>query len=229
MKIPEPLQKRLREHKIIPSSKDYLPEPQADSHILVKSRTDHSGFAYIPLDFLSKDLSLRLLIQGAGRDPDSAQEGVAAGYIFEALGGLPLALEMAGAYLRHRHVSWKQYRDFLAQNPKAALPSKFAEESLTKHQTDLYSTLKVNETVFAEETWLRDILDLLTWSGSAPMGLSLMCALLDVKDETELTNALGLGVALRLLQKTKGAESFAIHRLVRQVRREDIPLEVRRD
>lgn len=211
----------------IETIKNYLPEQPAVPHILVTSRTDQAGFTPVPINPLSDDLSLELLCKEAGREPAGETEEAAAREIAKTLGGLPLALELAGAYLHHRPaVSWQQYRELLAQNLKAALPKKLAS-SFTQHEADLYSTLKINEEVFEEEPGLRDILDLLTWSGSAPMGLSLMARLLDVKNPVELIGALGLGESLRLLQKSPDNDSYAIHRLVSKVRREEIPLEER--
>jgi tetratricopeptide (TPR) repeat protein len=109
------------------------------------------------------------------------------------------------------------------------MPVKLTGGGFTQHEADLYSTLKINEEVFAEEPRLRDILDLLTWSGTAPMGISLMCKLLDVDGPVELTGALGLGVSLRMLQKSPDAESYSIHRLLSEVRREEIPLDGRKE
>lgn len=208
---------------------NYLPEPEADPHILVTSRTDQPGFVPIELDPLNEALSVELLIQEAGRKPLGDAEEEAARKIADALGGLPLALELAGAFLQYRKVTWQQYYSLLEQSLKDATSVKPIGGGFTKHETDLYSTLKINEQVFAEEPRLRDILDLLTWSGSSSMGISLMCALLDVKNPAELTGALGLGALLRLLQKTPDAESYSIHRLVGEVRREEIPLQDRRE
>lgn len=202
---------------------DYLPEPQAEPHILVTSRVEQPGFTPVPLDLLNEELSLKLLLQEAGKEPEEEAEREAARKIAHALGGLPLALELAGAYLRHRPVGWRQYYDLLQHNLKAALPGRFLTGSFTQHEADLYSTLKIDEEVFDEEPRLREILDLLTWSGPASMGSSLLCALLDAPNLIELTGALGLGVALRLLQKTPDSESYALHRLVREVRREEVP------
>ncbi|HEX5733727.1 MAG TPA: tetratricopeptide repeat protein [Blastocatellia bacterium] len=208
--------------------KAYLPEPQANPHILVTSRIEQPGFTPIPLDLLNSELSLKLLLQGAGaaQQPVGAEEEKAAQEIANALHGLPLALELAGAYVSYRRVGWQEYRDLLKQSVKAALPVKFLGGSFTKHAKDLYSTLKINEEVLSEEPRLRDILDLLAWSGSASMGMSLMCALLDVRNQAELTNALGLATSIRLLQKV-GKDSYSIHRLVAEMRREEIPLEGR--
>jgi tetratricopeptide (TPR) repeat protein/Mrp family chromosome partitioning ATPase len=206
---------------------EYLPEPAAEPHIIVTSRIDQPKFNPILLDPLNDSLSFELLIQEAGRKPVGQAEETAAHDIIIALGGLPLALEMAGAYLRHRPISWQQYRDLLTQNIKAALPTVYGKG--TKHEADLYSALKIDEDLFAEEPRLREILDLLTWSGSAPMGLSLMCALLDVSNPFELTNALGLGISVRILQKIPSAERFTLHRLVQKIRREDTQLEERQE
>ena len=206
----------------------YLPEPQADPHILVTSRTEQPGFTPIPLALLDDDLSLKMLVQEANRQPDTDEERQAARDIASALGGLPLALELAGAYLRHRPVGWQEYRELLRQNLQAALPARFLD-SLTQHEAGLYPTLKLNETVFQDEPLLKDIIDLLTWSGSAPMGRDFMGALLHIQDTTQLTHALGLGEALHLLKKTPQTERYALHRLVRVVGREIAPLADRQD
>jgi len=209
--------------------RDYLPEPEAEPHILVTSRFDQPDFVPVPLELLDLDLSLQLLTQEAGQSPANEEELKAAKEISEKLGGLPLALELAGAYLRHRPLGWIRYRDLLNQNLKAALPGKLLRGSFTRHEADLYSTLKLNEDALTEEPLLREILDVLTWSGPSAMGESLLCAVLDVKEPSKIAGALSLGVALRLLRKTPGAENYALHRLVCEVRREDTPLAPRKE
>ncbi|HEX5735394.1 MAG TPA: tetratricopeptide repeat protein [Blastocatellia bacterium] len=197
-----------------------------DTHVLATTRFELYGFEPIPLDPLNDNLSYKLLIQEARREPSEGPETSAALSIVKLLGGLPLAIELAGAYLRHRPTfDWEQYQRFLTNNLKEALPKKFLQNAYTKHKADLYSTLKINESLFEDEPRLRDILDLLTWSGPAPMGADLLCYLLNVEDITELLGALSLGTTLRLLNKPQNIDSYAIHRLVREVRREDIPLE----
>jgi tetratricopeptide (TPR) repeat protein len=200
----------------------YLPEHPANPHILVTSRTEQPDFTYVPIDVLDSGQSLQLLLQEAGRQPDTVADREAAQAIANTLGGLPLALELAGAYLARRPVGWQDYLVLLQHNLRAALPQRFA--SLTRHQADLYSTLQISEGVFAEELRLREVLDVLTWSAAAPMGLDLLAAMMGIQKPTELTGALGLGVALRILQKTPGTQAYGIHRLVREVRREDVPL-----
>ena len=203
----------------------YLPEPEANPHILVTSRTDHAGFQPVALDPLDGSLSRELLTKEAGREPGSLDEDNAIQGIVALLGGLPLALELAGAYLGHRpSVTFKQYFELLSKDLKSALPKRV--ESFTKHEADLYSTLRLSEGLLNEEPYLRDILDLLTWSGSAPMSTGLIAHLLNVT-EASLLGSLAGGTELRLLQRSEKSNSYSLHRLVGEVRRVEIPLEER--
>jgi tetratricopeptide (TPR) repeat protein len=204
----------------------YLPPRETGVHILVTSRVGQAGFRPVPLDLLDMMQSLELLTREAGREPESRAEEEALLEIAERLGGLPLALELAGAFIRHRGIGWGLYRDRLNRDPRAALTGRFLQSS-TEHGSDLYSTLQIDEEVFEEEPLLRNILDVLAWSGPAPMGASLLSKMLALEDATDLTEALGLGVALRLLQKTLGTDSYAIHRLVSEVWRQSHPIDER--
>jgi tetratricopeptide (TPR) repeat protein len=200
----------------------YLPLPSAQPHLLATSRNEQPGFIPVSLDILDEEQSLALLSSEAGRSPVDGEEETAAREIARELGGLPLALEMAGAYLLYRPVQWQQYRNLLRNNPKAALRTKFLT-SFTGHEADLFATLRIQEGLFEDEPLLREILDILTWSGSASMGLSLLAAVLS-KEESDLLGALSLGVKLRLLEGSVEADRYSLHRLVRKVRQEDQPL-----
>lgn len=210
----------------IDAIRDYLPNPSASPHILVTSRREQPEFVDIKLDLLDDKQSYSMLVQEAGAAPTNESEETAAREIAVILSGLPLALELAGAYLTRRPIGWCAYRNMLRANLKQALPTQLA--SLTKHEADLFKTLSISEQEISEEPLLAEVLDLLTWSGSSPMGLRLMAHLLDVQPNT-LQSALGLGVALRLLQKVPENERYAVHRLVQEVRRQDRPLAQRND
>ncbi|MBI1730461.1 tetratricopeptide repeat protein [Candidatus Acetothermia bacterium] len=207
----------------------YLPTTEANPHILVTGRNEQPGFISVPIDKLNPKDSYKLLTQEVGKEPISEEEKKAVDEIIEKLDGLPLALEIAGAFVRYRQLNWTEYAGLLETSLKIALPPQFLKGSFTKHDKDLYSTLKVSEKILEEEPKLAEILNLLTWSGSAPMGFPLMKDLIIHEDEAKLRNALSLGASLRLLQKHPDKESYAIHRLVQEVRREDLPLQKNKD
>jgi tetratricopeptide (TPR) repeat protein len=168
---------------------------------------------------------MMLLCSEARRSPQSPEEEKAAKDILEILGGLPLALELAGAYLgEKRLVKFGDYLAKLKADPVKALEYKKLL-SFTEHGPDLYSTLKINEELFSDDDGLllRDILNLLAWSSPAHMGLSLMGKLLE-KDESELRAALSIGLNYRLLYREQNLERYGIHRLVREVRRIEVPI-----
>lgn len=205
----------------------YLPEASASPHLLITSRQPQPGFTEVPLHLLSVDDSVELLFQEAGAKPSDPKEIDAAKVVAESLDGLPLALELAGAYLKHRDVSWLDYLDLLKKSFHDALEGRFLE-SFTKHEKDLYSTLKIGEAIYQEEPKIRDIIRVLTWSGSAPMSRPLLETLLGANHH-EVTGALGLGVKLKILVRSISGESYSLHRLVQQVMRDMHPLAADKD
>jgi tetratricopeptide (TPR) repeat protein len=166
-------------------------------------------------------VSLALLYQEANAEPLYEAETEAAKEIVELLGHLPLAIELAGAFMKYDHVSFESYRDLLKSDLTAALPEEMS--SFTKHEPNLAKTLHIDERILKKHPLLKEILDILTWSGSDPMGIELLSSLLD-KEPVHLTRDLSVGVALRLLQETTATKSYSIHRLVRQFRKNEIPL-----
>jgi tetratricopeptide (TPR) repeat protein len=207
----------------------YLPEPRAAPHLLITSRLEQPGFEPISLSPLDSGQSLQLLIQEAERQPEGDDEEAAARAVADRLGGLPLALETAAAYLRYRKaISWRQYALTLDRDLKAALPARYLA-SATRHEVDLFATLKINEEVFSAAPVLRDVLDLLTFSAPASMGLSLLAHVLGVAP-VDLLDPLHLGIDLRLLEQeydsdeAPGKARYRIHRLVREVRCQEQPL-----
>ncbi|MCX6579874.1 MAG: tetratricopeptide repeat protein [Candidatus Aminicenantes bacterium] len=203
----------------------YLPVVDAEPHLLLTSRAFQEGFVLIDIALLDEALSFQLLLKESGRDINSLSEleQKAGREIVDKLGGLPLAIEIAGAYLNHlKGCTFQSYRDFLAENLREAMKGVLLS-SFTGHEKDLFLTLQVSKPVLAQAPLLNDILDILAWSGTAFMGISLLAALLG-KTEAELFTPLHLGESLHLLQKTPEKERYDIHRLVRQVRQEQSPL-----
>lgn len=218
-----------------------LESPPPDRHLLVTTQYDFPEFFPVELDRLDEHASLKLLLQEAGYEPKNNQDWKAAREIAHAMDGLPLALELAGAYLCQRRIGWSRYLGLLKDDLRAALHNEEFFHSLTKHQVDLYRTLTITKKVFGKAPLLEEVLDVLTWSGSAPMSIGLLSHLLGPHVPADLEGAIGLGVKLRLLQdltpdKEEDPASsfagqqqedrglFAIHRLVREVRRLEAPL-----
>ncbi|MDQ1354848.1 MAG: hypothetical protein QG657_5157 [Acidobacteriota bacterium] len=203
----------------------YLPMVDAEPHLLLTSRAVQKGFTPINISLLDEELSFQLLLKESGRDINTLLEPElnAGREIADKLGGLPLALEIAGAYLNHlKSCTFQNYRDFLAENLKEAMKGELFS-GFTRHEKDLFLTLQVSKAVLAQAPLLNDILDILAWSGSAFMGISLLAALLG-KTEAELFTPLQLGVTLHVLQQTPDGKRYDIHRLVRRVRQEQYPL-----
>lgn len=205
------------------SIKKYLPEPDFNPHLLVTSRVDLPAFHRIELDILSPDESMTLLAQESGRKPNGEADSKAAAKIAALLDGLPLAIEIAGAFLRFRDISYNDYQTLLEQNLSAALPPAFGQASFTHHEANVYSTLRIDQTLISQEPKLIEILNLLTWSGPSSMSMDLICACLGV-GPSELVSALSIGSELHLLQKTPDENRFAIHRLLKEVRKQEFPI-----
>jgi tetratricopeptide (TPR) repeat protein len=208
----------------------YLPEAKATPHLLITSRVPQKDFLTIEICLLDDELSLELLLKEARRKLDNLpeKEQEAARAIAESLGGLPLAIEIAGAYLSHLpNVSFRQYQEMLEANLKSALKGEMLS-SFTKHEQDLFLTLRISEPVFKTAPLLKNILNLLAWSGSGFMGLSLMAAILNI-EKSELYHPLNLGVELRLLNKVPEENRYEIHRLVSRVKQEQFPLSQKRE
>lgn len=204
----------------------YLPEPNATPHLLATSRHDLPNFNPVELNLLSSEQAVKLLLQESNRGVVEGDELSAVENIVQILGGLPLAIEIAGAYLKHRKsLSFKEYSAQLSRNLKEALSDKYLAGSFTKHNQGLFSTLKFNEDSYQECPLLLDVLNLLAYSGTAYMGKELIAKLLDSADDIKLTDALSLGTDLRILQKTSGTERYMLHRLVREVRQEDFKID----
>ena len=206
----------------------YLPVVGAASHLLLTSRTQPVGFVPIELSLLDDELSFQLLLKESGRDIDSlpeppGPEQKAAREIAGALGGLPLSIDIAGAYLNYfKNCTFQNYRDFLADNLKEAMNGDMPS-SFTRHEKDLFLILQVSKPVLAQAPLLNDILDILAWSGSTFMEVSLLAALLG-KTEAELFTPLQIGESLHLLQKARDGERYDIHHLVRRVLQEQYPI-----
>lgn len=212
------------------SIEDYLPEKDAQPHILVTSREEQDGYYPVSLDILSFEEARELLIKIADREPNSETEAKALENILAELDGLPLAVELVGGYLKRRDsISFQDYYGFLQNEPLERLEKKFPDKTFTKHNKSIIRTLKISEAVLDETKYLEEILDILAWSGKSSMGYSLLRKLVGSGDNFALQDALGVALELRFLKQEEDAERFAIHRLLARVRQFERPLHERRN
>jgi hypothetical protein len=203
------------------SIRDYLPEPPAAPHILITSRTEQPDAAAVCIDRLDPADASRLLIQTAGREPDGAAECDAASTLAQTLDGLPLALELAGGLLA---CGAMRFHDALQQiQPDGGLISP------DRHAAVLESILRSDAEAAAGQPLLAAILDVLAWSGQAPMGRALLAALVGTADGTELTAALELGTTLRIIRPVPETTRYALHQQVGAVLRAQAPIADRPD
>jgi|GEM_PF-672706 len=206
------------------------PACAAGSHVLITSRVEQPSFERLEIDLLQPAPALELFVAEADRAPDGPDEKQAARDVCEYLDGLPLALEVAGAFLRrHPGRTFVEYRDLLNRRGSAytetAVPH-FAERSTTKHQAGLADTLRVSRALIDEHRSLNDALDVLAWSATAPMGWSLLVHLVAPDDADELRNGVDVATGLHVLRQLEenGAPRFRMHRLVQEVRRSERPV-----
>lgn len=114
-------------------------------HVIVTScRTDWANdFSRIPVDVFPEAEAAKFLLARAGKgglDPGPEKDALA---IARELGGLPLALEQAGAYIAKYHIDFARYLAELKNSRKKLLD--FKAPGSTGHQETVATTWLVNE------------------------------------------------------------------------------------
>ncbi|MBU1294974.1 MAG: tetratricopeptide repeat protein [Gammaproteobacteria bacterium] len=205
---------------------DYLPNINTAPHLLITSRMNTiGGFTVLPLTLLSDEESVELLLKEANREhlELSDEDQQVCQDIVETLGHLPLAIELAGAYLKRLpSVTLAKYKTLLHSSLDKALTAK-DHASFTNHKKGLFGTLTLTEQEIEQSPLIEKVLRLLSWSATASMSTSLMASLLDVSED-DLIEPLALGVELKLLSTTDHTR-YAIHRLLKEIQRELHPLD----
>ncbi len=212
---------------------DLRPSPGPGNQVLLTSRLEQPAFQQVRVALLDLPLARALLESEAGRPPVGPGEEAAADAICRNLDGLPLAIELAGAYLRRRTSrSFQEYAELLRRkgiDDTARAEPRFPERSATAHEANLANTLRITGPLLEEHPGLEQALDILAWSASASMGWSLLVQLVDPADPDVLRDGVDLAEALRVLRLERGARDgaeprFRMHRLVQEVRRRERPL-----
>ena len=141
-----------------------------------------------------------------------------------------MAIELVGGFLsEHSNISLAKYHQFLNEYPLDRLEKDFPDGSFTDHDRSIIQTLRISEKTIADKPLMVEILKVLAWGGSASMGISLLQALVDTKNEYDFQTALGDSLNLRLLKKDEDAERYAIHRLLAKVVQHEEPLDTQKE
>lgn len=199
---------------------ELMPPRSHECHVLATSRVDVLGFEPLLIDGLSIEDSVEML-QKESRRIFHDDELAAAGELSGQFEGLPLALELAGAWLRRRpSVSMRAYADLVRHYGLEAHGLRrrgFELESLTGHAANLHAALRVSESVLEEQPEVATLLDALAWSGAAPMDEELLMVISGL-DRIRFAGALGTALTYQYLRRINGGR-VAMHRLVQSVRR----------
>ncbi|HRH42773.1 MAG TPA: tetratricopeptide repeat protein, partial [Pyrinomonadaceae bacterium] len=206
--------------------KSFIPKNKNTVHLLITSRNKQEGVNQIDLDILSEDDSKELLLFIVEKEPQGAEEIRALDELIKQLDGLPLAIELIGGYLfEYKDVTFREYLNFFNNEPLENLEIYFSHKDFVNDHHSLIKTLKISEKLFNKFEYLKDILDVLAWSGSSSMSVSLLQEIIQPESLIKFKTALSHALQLKLLKRDEKNERYAIHRLLGRVRRLERPLE----
>lgn len=211
--------------------RDYLPDPSNNVHILITSIINQRGYSKVDFDVLTLDQAKEMLIQESQREAESEEDEAALLEIAAELSGIPLALEAVGGFINERsNITWAEYAVELKERFEEALKlaATLDMASFTKHDKDIFKTLKLSKELIAKEPLLPEVLHSLAWSGTSSMSIDLLKNMLDLESTMQLKNALGRGINLKLIKVDEG-DRYTIHRLIQRVQRLEHPLDKHQD
>ncbi len=192
--------------------------PKANNNkILITSRNDVGGFTPIELATLSKENSFALLKHESHKEIQSNElESVNA--LIKELDGLPLAIEMAGAYMQTAELDWNDYWQLFQKQKVSFLEKSTIRGSGTNHDSNIGATLAIGEELFTKTPLLKEIIHLLAFGASEPISKELLSKMLDVEG-FEIAEAIQEGTKLKYIKKEdeNGIILYTLHRLVREV------------
>ena len=209
-------------------------------HILITARIprfDSLGLARpVCLDPLSQEESVTFLMQRTGRLPDNAEELSAAQGIATEVGGLPLALEQAAAYILERQICFQDYLVSFRQQRLAILQR--SRPVMGDYPESISTTWSLNfQAVASASPLAADILcvsaflapeaipyELFERGGVLILGKTpLAVALLQAKhDPTTMADLLAPLARYSLVSIDPSARTYSLHRLVQQAVRLDL-------
>jgi len=191
---------------------DFLPKSPTNQ-ILITTRNPIQGYTSIELQTLDLNNSKKLLEIESGK-PISEEEIGFVKELCEQLDGLPLALEMAGAYVKYLNLSWEIYLTLYTNQNIKLLNKSTLPESFTKHENNIANTLTISQKIIDEIPQLKEILQLLSYGANEPIDDELIKKLLSC-DDTDIIEAISIGIKLKYIKKS--SQGYTIHRLLKEV------------
>ncbi len=191
---------------------EFLPKSPTNQ-ILITTRNPIQGYTSIELQTLDFENSKKLLEIESGK-PISEEEIGFVKELCEQLDGLPLALEMAGAYIKYLDLSWEKYLTLYTNQNIELLNKSTLPESFTKHENNIANTLTISQKIIDDTPRLKEILQLLSYGANEPIDDELIINLLSCND-SDIIEAISIGIKLKYIKKS--SQGYTIHRLLKEV------------
>ncbi|MCG3662697.1 SIR2 family protein [Aliarcobacter butzleri] len=191
---------------------EFLPK-SITNKILITTRNPIQGYTLIELETLDFENSKKLLEIESGKTVIES-ENIFVEELCEKLDGLPLALEMAGAYVKHLNLSWEKYLSLYNKQNIELLNKSKLTESFTKHENNIANTLIISQKIIDDEPKLKEIINLLSYGANEPIDDKLICKLLACED-TDIIEAIQIGIKLKYIKES--SQGYTIHRLLKEV------------
>jgi tetratricopeptide (TPR) repeat protein len=206
---------------------DRLLPDRSQPRILVTSRHElPPPYEPVQLDELSPEDARTLLLQTAAldSDPASAQDSVV-DQLCEELCYFPLALELAGSYLKvHRSVtSVARYLDMFrrkgldAHGLDAATPTPG-----TRHVASVKATLALDRSALEDTPEILRLLEVMALWPVRSAALELLAQMAGIEDEDDARDLIGRAVNMSLLRRAEDGR-VQVHPFLQEVVRGEVP------
>jgi len=205
--------------------RDWLPPTGAIHTLVTTRRRDLSTYASVPLETLLPDEGLRLINSG------DRQFGEEARALTQALGGLPLALELARHFLNLRHdLTPQDLLDEITSTGEIRTLEIFTEaygdQLPSGHIREVAGTIKMSWDLASEAG--KAVLQAMSLLAPVPVPRRLLRKILDMPCQSRLTDPLGIAITeldrnLSLADLDAEGDPF-IHRLIAGFARTTIEL-----
>lgn len=194
---------------------NFIPMVHPSIHMLCTSRTTIRHSKILTLDFLQQQEAEKLLVSEATTSPNSVPEWEALKAIASVLDGLPLAIELAGGYIKTLGLNFLDYLHLLEINSIETLNRPDLLTSYTEYNRDIKSVLHMSSSYTLSYNYLDDILSI---SAPREVPLDYILHMLDVSVVDKIITDIMIGNNLRLFDYNREQKSFKMHTLIRELR-----------